>query len=76
MLCRKPVANLPGLLCIGTFYPNGYSNKSELWWCTKRHKAFLNLILEHGSHEKIVIGTRCQNAEQLLEKIKAFISNH
>ena len=69
LLCRKPVANLPGLLSLGVFYPEGYSQKSELWWFTKRHKSFLNLVLEQGSHGKIVLGMSQEQAEEWFCKI-------
>ena len=69
LLCRKPVANLPGLLSLGVFYPEGYSQKSELWWFTKRHKSFLNLVLEHGSHKKIILGMTQEQAKEWCPKI-------
>ena len=69
ILCRKPVANLPGFLCFGVFYTNGYSQKSELWWFTRKHKSFLNLVLEHGSHEKIVLGMTQEQAKEWHYKI-------
>ena len=71
ILCRKPVANLPGLLCIGVFYTNGYSEKTELWWFTRKNKAFLNLVLEQGSHGKIVLGMSQKQAEEWLCRINA-----
>ncbi len=70
LLCRKPVANLPGLLCLGVFYTDGYSQKNELWWCARKHKTFLNLVLEHGSHKKIVLGMSEDQADEWLCKIK------
>ena len=69
IVCRTPVANLPGLLCLGVFYPNGYSEKSELWWFTRKHKAFLNLVLEQGSHGKIVLGMTQKKADEWLCKL-------
>ena len=69
ILCRKPVANLPGLLCIGVFYTNGYSQKSELWWFARKHKAFLNLTLEQGSHGKVVLGMTQEQADEWLGKL-------
>ncbi len=69
LLCRKPVANLLSLLSMGVFYPNGYSQKSELWWFTYKHKALLNIVLKHGSHEKIVLGMGQEQAAKWLEKI-------
>ena len=75
ILCRAPVANLPGLLCLGVFYTNGYSQKSELWWFTRKHKSFLNLVLEHGSHKKIVLGMSKDQADEWLNKIKDLIKH-
>ena len=69
ILCRKPVANLPGFLCLGVFYTNGLSQKSELWWFARKHKVFLNLVLEHGSHGKIVLGMSKENASEWFCKI-------
>jgi hypothetical protein len=69
ILCRKPVANLPGLLCLGVFYTNGYSEKSELWWFTRKHNAFLNIVLDQGSHGKIILGMSKKQAEEWLCKI-------
>ena len=69
LLCRKPVANLPGFACLGVFYPNGYSQKSDLWWFTRKHKAFLNLVLEHGSHKRIVLGMSQEQADNWFHKI-------
>ncbi len=69
LLCRKPVANLPGFLCLGVFYPNGYSQKSELWWFTRKHKAFLNMVIELGSHKRIVLGMSQEQADNWFHKI-------
>ena len=77
ILCRKPVANLPGLLSLGVFYTNGYSEKSKLWWFTRKHKSFLNLVLEQGSHGKIVLGMSKEQAAQWFCKIKDLMKpNH
>ena len=51
----------------------GYSEKSELWWFTRRHKAFLTLVLEQGSHGKIVLGMSKEQAEQWLCRINDLI---
>ncbi len=68
LICRKPVANLPGI-GIGVFYPNGYSKKSELWWFSYKHKVCLNIVLKHGSHAKIVLGMTPEQAAEWLSKI-------
>ena len=69
VLCRSPVVNLPGFICMGVFYTNGFSEKSELWWFTRKHKAFLNLVLEHGSHGKIVLGMSEEKANEWFRRI-------
>jgi hypothetical protein len=74
-LCiKRPVINIPGLICIGGFFPEGLNQGRQFWCFTKKHKAFLSLTLNQGLYKKIVLGMSKDQAEQLSCKINALVS--
>jgi hypothetical protein len=76
----RPIANLPGILYIGEFYPIvSLSSKKlrevrELWCFNFRNKSFLTLVLENESHNKIVLGMSKEQGEEWFCKISSLIN--
>ena len=72
---RLPLANLPGIISIGEFYPvvslsfKKSREVGELWCFNFRHKSFLTLVLENESHKKIVLGMSKKEGEEWYSKI-------
>ena len=60
---NRPIVNLPGLICIGEFYPTSLE-ESELWCFTVLHKSFLTLAVENNIFKKIVLGMSKEQAKQ------------
>ncbi len=77
---RRPIANLPGILYIGEFYPEvsmsfrKLHEIRELWCFNFRHKSFLTLVLENESHKKIVLGMSKEEGEEWYSKILNLIT--
>ena len=73
IICKKiPIANIPGIICMGVFYPEGLK-KSQLWCFTRMHKYFINLTLKQGDYKKIVLGMSQIESEKWFNKINASI---
>jgi hypothetical protein len=70
ILCKKPVANIPGIICIGIFYPKGLLKKGQLWCFTRKNKYFVSFTLHQYDYEKIVLGISQQESDKWSGKIK------
>ena len=69
LLCRKNrVANIPGVLCVGLFYPNGLKNK-ELWSFSYRHKGILKITMKQGEIFQYVLGMDHDEGQRWCQKI-------
>jgi hypothetical protein len=73
IICNKrPNANIPGIICMGTFYPEGLKN-GQLWCFTWIHRRFMNLTLKQGDFKKIILGMSQTESEKWFNKINQVI---
>ena len=75
---RLPLANLPGIISIGEFYPviSKLREVGELWCFNFKHKSFVTLVLENENHKKIVLGMGKEEGEEWYSKILNLIKQN